>query len=281
MIKLCGVLSIGVILLLISSASGTLSFEPINQNSFRVILTGSDYQNARNNPVYYADQISSYAVDKYFGWVQAQEYLDQLIERLPEVVTAPIYPMVKANKYSPVIIREGIAWKAGTVLQEANNWYNTQDAFGGYDGIYIDVIKRCQSPACPADWRWTPVPAQSSQNNNAQNSNAQFRVTSGSYSETANLDQAVKNEFGNDYSVADWTDITAHSGDIQNWANSIGMNHNDYYFVTRNRQGFWNGGNRHYFVTRFDHVVDNNYLVHDQINNNHMIKSCYEIVSIT
>jgi hypothetical protein len=96
----------------------------------------------------------------------------------------------------------------------------------------------------------------------------QFRVTSGMYSETVNLDQAVKSEFGNDYRVADWTDITAHSSDIQNWANSIGMNHNDYYFITWNGQGFWNSGNRHYFITRFDGQIDNNYLVHDQIGGN-------------
>jgi hypothetical protein len=46
------------------------------------------------------------------------------------------------------------------------------------------------------------------------------------------------------------------------------MNNRDYYFVAWNGQGFWNGGNRHYFITRFDGVVDSNYLVHDQIDNN-------------
>ncbi len=99
-------------------------------------------------------------------------------------------------------------------------------------------------------------------------SSSPFKVTSGTYSETADLDQAVKNEFGNDYRVADWNDILAYSGDIESWANGIGMKHGDYCFVTWKGQGFWNGGNRHYFITRFDHVVDSGYLVHDQIENN-------------
>gem|GEM_PF-3760396 len=97
---------------------------------------------------------------------------------------------------------------------------------------------------------------------------SQFKVTAGAYSENADLDQAVKNEFGNGYRVADWNEIKLYSNEIQSWADSIGMNHNDYYFVTWNGQGFWNGGNRHYFITRFDHVVDSGYQVHDQIDNN-------------
>lgn len=104
---------------------------------------------------------------------------------------------------------------------------------------------------------------------NQPSTQAQFKVTSRSYIDTADLDQAVKSEFGNDYKVADWNEIKAYSGnDVQGWANSIGMNHNDYYFVTWNGQGFWNGGNRHYFITRFDGTVDPGYLVHDQIGNN-------------
>ena len=95
-----------------------------------------------------------------------------------------------------------------------------------------------------------------------------FKVTTGMYSDTVDLNQAVKNEFGNEYRVADWNDIKNYNGgNTQYWANGIGMNHGDYYFVTWNGQSFY-GGNRHYFITRFDGTVDSNYLVHDQLGNN-------------
>jgi HEAT repeat protein len=105
-----------------------------------------------------------------------------------------------------------------------------------------------------------------------------FGVTANAYSETADLNQAVESEFGNEYRVADWNDIKAYSGDIKGWADRIGMKNKDYYFVTWNGKGFWNDGNRHYFITRFDGVVDSNYAVHDQIDNNTItLGSWYDI----
>jgi len=114
-------------------------------------------------------------------------------------------------------------------------------------------------------------------------STSQFKITSGYYSETDDLNQAVKSEFGNNYRVADWNEVAddmvrTYDGNIEHWADRIGMKHNENYFVTWDGKGFWNGGNRHYFITRFDSVVDNNYLVHSSLFNNFItLGSWYDI----
>lgn len=100
-------------------------------------------------------------------------------------------------------------------------------------------------------------------------SNDLFKVTVGKYSGTADLDQVIKNEFGNDYRLADWNDVLAYSDDIQNWASSIGMEHGDSYLISRDGNRFWSG-RRHYFMTRHDHNCPGSFLVHDDIDN-HLI----------
>lgn len=92
-----------------------------------------------------------------------------------------------------------------------------------------------------------------------------FRVTAGKYSETADLGDVIKNEFGDNYRLADWNDILAYSDDIQSWAKSVGMEHGDSYLVSRNGERFWSG-KRHYFITRHDHNCPGNWLVHDHID---------------
>ena len=93
-----------------------------------------------------------------------------------------------------------------------------------------------------------------------------FKVTVGEYSETADLDQAIKNEYGDDYRLADWNDVLAYSNDIQSWASSIGMEHGDSYLISRDGNRFWSG-RRHYFMTRHDHNCPGSFLVHDDIDN--------------
>ena len=92
-----------------------------------------------------------------------------------------------------------------------------------------------------------------------------FRVTAGKYSETADLGDVIKNEFGDNYRLADWNDILVYSDDIQSWAKSIGMKQGDSYLVSRNGERFWSG-KRHYFITRHDHNCPGNWLVHDHID---------------
>ena len=94
-----------------------------------------------------------------------------------------------------------------------------------------------------------------------------WALTTNTYSETDDLEQAVLNEFGPNWRIADWNDLLTISNDIDNWANAIGMEViEDNYIVTRNGNHFWSG-NRHFFITRFDHNVPGYYLVHDDIDN--------------
>lgn len=267
-------------------SSNFLVEKPDNEGFFRgegfnikITLTGTDWQTARNGnswtPIYGDLGIGSgpawdkgYVVgEDVLNWyfpltrelgiaqdikdetIGFQQNLARLILNLPIRILDVINPgTIAASKYADVI-RWGIQSKVAKTIMD--NSYRP-------NGILI----KTQAPPFPANW----YAFDADQTSGSSGSTPLFRVTNAAYSETANLDQAVKNEFGNDYSVADWTDITAHSGDIQNWANSIGMDHNDYYFVTWNGQGF--SGNRHYFITRFDGTVDPGYLVHDQIGGN-------------
>ena len=99
-----------------------------------------------------------------------------------------------------------------------------------------------------------------------------FAITTNKYLETADLDQAVKNELGNNYRIADWNDLKTYAltHDIENWADQIGMTgDNITLWVTRNGQGFWDGDTqRHYIIERHDHNPPLYFLIHDDIDNN-------------
>ena len=97
----------------------------------------------------------------------------------------------------------------------------------------------------------------------------EFKITLNKYSETEDLEQAVRNEFGNNYAIADWYDVKAVAGssNIEEWANTIGITgDNKSMMVTVNGAHFYNG-NRHYFISRHDHVTPSGFLVHDHIDN--------------
>ena len=116
---------------------------------------------------------------------------------------------------------------------------NGGDGYIGQAGLKLlnNAIK-CYSKA-PSTIKPTPTPP---------SPESLFRVTAGKYSETADLGDVIKNEFGDNYRLADWNDILAYSDDIQSWAKSVGMEHGDSYLVSRNAERFWSG-KRHYFIT--------------------------------
>ncbi|MBI5058237.1 carboxypeptidase regulatory-like domain-containing protein [candidate division KSB1 bacterium] len=101
-----------------------------------------------------------------------------------------------------------------------------------------------------------------------------FRVTSGTHTETENLEQAVSNEFGSNYRIADWNDIVAYcaSHSVDDFISSISwqLGEENSLIVTRDGQHFYGGGNRHYYATRFDHIPNPWYLIHANIDNNHI-----------
>ncbi len=121
-----------------------------------------------------------------------------------------------------------------------------------------------------------------------------FATTIGMYSETANLDSAVKAELGTSYRIADWNDVksycAAHPIDslyaMIAWSpwdtaggNSIDTTRQNF-FVLWNGQGFWpQDPTRHYFTTRFDHNVPSTWLVQDQIDSSAIVLGSWYGVS--
>jgi len=101
-----------------------------------------------------------------------------------------------------------------------------------------------------------------------------FKITQGYYSENDNLEDAVQSEFGNNYRIADWNDVVSycqtHSAqafiDQLNWE----LGEENSLMVTWNGEHFWDWGNRHYYISRFDHNVPSHYLVHDDIEDGYI-----------
>lgn len=95
-----------------------------------------------------------------------------------------------------------------------------------------------------------------------------FRVSSGLYPETIDLEQAVANEFGPDYRIADWNDIVAYynaGGSPETFREVCGQSA----MLTRNGEHFWSSY-RHYFYDMSDRPGQtpfDSYLSHANIDN--------------
>jgi PKD repeat protein len=89
-------------------------------------------------------------------------------------------------------------------------------------------------------------------------------ITNEKYNETENLISKVQDEYGMDYTIADWTDLQAIE-DIQSWISCIGIPENQTFMCTRNGDYFY-GSSRQYYV---HYSSDGNpypgFLVHDQL----------------
>ncbi len=109
-----------------------------------------------------------------------------------------------------------------------------------------------------------------------------FRITRSAYPDSSDLVADVQAEFGTDYTVADWNDVknwcAAHSADdfieLLDW--ELGEQYS--LLVLWNGEGYWNG--RHYFMTRFDHNPPVGYLIHDDIDDNHIVLGSWSPVSM-
>ena len=88
-------------------------------------------------------------------------------------------------------------------------------------------------------------------------------LTSSTYSETDNLIEAIQNEFGSNYTIADWNDLENIS-DINAWIICMGFPEDQSFMLTRDGNYFYSG-NRQYFVRYSTDGVGSNWLIHDQI----------------
>jgi len=97
---------------------------------------------------------------------------------------------------------------------------------------------------------------------------ARFTLTQGVYHCDAAMDAAVKNEFGPQAAVADWTTIrTLFSEDIEAFCDSVGLTeYSSEAWCYANGEAWWDTW-RHYFVSRHNHDCPDWWLAHDNIDN--------------
>jgi hypothetical protein len=93
-----------------------------------------------------------------------------------------------------------------------------------------------------------------------------YHLTSTFFTELADPNQQCINEFGPNYSLADWTDLEQIPNIVQ-WADSIQMPSNIQIWVQNAGQEYWNGGNRHFLIQRHNGSLPGGWLAHDNINN--------------
>lgn len=92
-----------------------------------------------------------------------------------------------------------------------------------------------------------------------------FRVTHNKYSCKVNLKQAVENDLGDEWIVADWEDLKK----IDDRAyNKVKMRKGDEYLLLRNGQKY-HSGTRHYFMAKHQGDIPGGFAVHDQIGGNY------------
>lgn len=98
-----------------------------------------------------------------------------------------------------------------------------------------------------------------------------YRITALKYSTNINLEDAVTTEFGQDYRIADWSDLTQLENPTQ-WIEDMEITKYDLtLLLTKNGSHFYSG-TRHYFMSYHNHQVPStySYLSHDNIDD-HLI----------
>ena len=98
-----------------------------------------------------------------------------------------------------------------------------------------------------------------------------FKITSERYNEKQDLDQMIRQEFGDLYRLADWKDILTFSENIEEWADSVGLTvggGKDALMISNDGYGIWH--RRQYSISRFNHKKPEHFLAHGSIDNNYV-----------
>jgi hypothetical protein len=94
-----------------------------------------------------------------------------------------------------------------------------------------------------------------------------FTITTTAFTELDDPNQQCINEFGPNYSIADWSELQQIPNIVQ-WADSIGIEHMDALWIHNNDEAFWNGTNRHYLIERHNGSLPSSWgTAYDNINN--------------
>lgn len=95
-----------------------------------------------------------------------------------------------------------------------------------------------------------------------------FKVTAQQYGERDNLEQAVEDEFGSKYRIADWQDVLAYKDNIEQFIEQAKLEvGTTIIMLTCNGKHFYQDSNRHFYIQRFDHKKPADYAAHDSIDN--------------
>jgi len=92
-----------------------------------------------------------------------------------------------------------------------------------------------------------------------------FSVTHNKYLCTVDLKQAVENDRGDEWTVADWEDLKKVDDRAYD---KVKMRKGDEYLLLRNGQKYWSGS-RHYFMAKHAGDIPGGFAVHDQIGGNY------------
>ncbi len=101
---------------------------------------------------------------------------------------------------------------------------------------------------------------------------ADFALTPGTYGAYEDFDLICKTTFGQKATVADWQEVKEayeKAADKKAFMEKLGLTQYDASaIVTKNGEGFFESGDRHYILTYHDHALPTNYtyLVHDTID---------------
>ncbi|MFO7657154.1 MAG: hypothetical protein R6W78_08810 [Bacteroidales bacterium] len=101
-------------------------------------------------------------------------------------------------------------------------------------------------------------------------------LSTNTYSERINLNNAVNSEMGSSHIIADWNDLKSIR-DIDAWIRCMGLQNGQSFIVTRNGLFRLNNGSRQFFVRYAPNGVPSSFAVHDKIGDKLFLGSWYDL----
>jgi hypothetical protein len=99
-----------------------------------------------------------------------------------------------------------------------------------------------------------------------------FKLTTEKYQETDNIEFACGLEYGSDWRIADWTDISAYvqeGNSIETFVSTLALVERSSYLVTKDGER-WYSGERHYFMEPHNHNLPDGWLSHADIDDHYI-----------
>ena len=103
-----------------------------------------------------------------------------------------------------------------------------------------------------------------------------LKMTYNTYSETQNMDEAVRREFAGKSVIADWTDLKAIPN-IDAWIQSVRLQRDQTFFVTKNGKLIWVGKRQFFVLYAPTGQTPPGFLALDQIGNKLFLGSWYGV----